>query len=136
MQRCLLLEPQTYMNRSGRTIRAALDFYKLTPADLIVVVDDMALPIGRIRLRSEGSDGGHNGLADVESHLGTTAYPRLRVGIDPPPPRVPYADYVLTRFTSPQLDALQPALARACDAIACWLTDGIEKAMTLYNAPE
>lgn len=135
-QHCLLLEPQTYMNRSGRAVRAAVDFYKLSPADLLIVVDDVALPVGRIRMRSEGSAGGHNGLIDIETHLSTTAYPRLRVGIDLPPPNVPQADYVLGRFTPPQLDALQPAIARACDAIVCWLTDGIEKAMTLYNAAD
>jgi len=135
-QHCLLLEPQTYMNRSGRAVRAAVDFYKLSPADLLIVVDDVALPVGRIRMRSEGSAGGHNGLSDIEAHLGTTAYPRLRIGIDPPPANIPQADYVLSRFTEPQLDALKPALARACDAISCWLTAGIEKAMTLYNAPE
>lgn len=133
---CLLLEPQTYMNCSGRAVRAALDFYKLSPADLLIVVDDVALPVGRIRLRAEGSAGGHKGLADIETRLGTTAYPRLRVGIDSPPPHVPQADYVLSRFTDPQLAALEPALARAADAIACWLTSGIDKAMTLYNAAE
>src|SRR5688572_15020080 len=85
----LLLEPMTYMNLSGRSVQAALAFYQLTPADLVVVLDDVALPCGKLRLRAGGSSGGHNGLKDIERALGTNQYPRLRIGVDPPPPRVP-----------------------------------------------
>jgi len=131
--RCILLQPMTFMNRSGLAVGEAVHFYKLDPSvDLLVVVDDVALPLGQIRLRQEGGSGGHNGLVDIERALGTAAYPRLRIGIDPPG-RVPQADYVLGRFTRDQLDKLDGALDRACDAAECWLRDGIAKAMSLHN---
>ena len=132
--RCILLQPMTFMNRSGLAVGEAAHFYKLDPSvDLLIVVDDVALPVGQIRLRQEGSAGGHNGLVDIERAMGTQTYPRLRIGIDPRG-RVPQSDYVLGRFTRDQLDRLDPALDRACDAIESWLTDGIAKAMSLYNA--
>ena len=131
--KCLLMQPTTYMNRSGLAVGEAAAFYKLAPADLLVVVDDVALPAGRIRLRGEGSAGGHNGLADIERALGTAAYPRLRIGIDPPG-RVPQKDYVLGRFKPEQLLAIDTACDRACDCIESWIRDGIEKTMSLYNA--
>src|SRR4051794_26438507 len=81
----LLLKPTTYMNLSGRAVQAAMAFYQLTPADVMVVLDALALPVGRIRLGAGGSDGGHNGLRDIQRALGTNQYPRLRIGIDPPP---------------------------------------------------
>ncbi|MCC7146628.1 MAG: aminoacyl-tRNA hydrolase [Phycisphaeraceae bacterium] len=134
-QRCVLLEPQTYMNRSGLAVQEAAAFYKLDLRELLVVVDDVALPVGKIRLRPGGSSGGHNGLADIERLLGTIEYPRLRIGIDPPG-RVPQADYVLGRFGSEQLALLEPALERACDAIETWLTVGIDAAMTRHNGED
>ncbi|MFP4222528.1 MAG: aminoacyl-tRNA hydrolase [Phycisphaeraceae bacterium] len=136
-ERCLLMQPTTYMNRSGQAVGEAVRFYKLEPGqDLLVVVDDAALPVGRIRLRGEGSAGGHNGLSDIERHLSTRAYPRLRVGIDPPPPRVKQRDWVLGKFTPEQMDELEIALERACDAIESWIRDGLDKTMSLYNAAE
>ena len=132
--RCLLMQPTTYMNRSGTAVGQAAAFYKVEPQDVLVVVDDVALPIGRLRLRGEGSAGGHNGLADIQRCLGTAAYPRLRIGIDPPPPRVAQKDWVLGRFTAEQLDSLDPILDRACDCIESWLQHGLDKTMSLYNA--
>lgn len=132
-QKCLLMQPLTFMNRSGLAIGEAAAFYKLEPRDLIVVVDDLALDCGRIRLRADGSAGGHNGLADVERALGTTTYPRLRIGIDSRG-RIPQVDYVLGRFSPDQESRLEPALDLACDAIECWLREGIDKAMTRYNS--
>lgn len=132
-QRCLLMQPMTYMNRSGLAVREAMQFFKLDPeTDLLVVVDDVALPVGRIRIRKEGGTGGHNGLADIQQALSTPAYARLRVGIDPPG-RVPQVQYVLGRFTVSQLEQLQPALDLACDAVECWVSEGIDQAMTRYN---
>lgn len=132
--RCLLLWPMTYMNRSGQSVRAALDFYKLSPTDdVLVVVDDVALPCGTIRLRAGGSAGGHNGLTDVQRALGTQGYARLRIGVDPPG-RIPQADYVLGKFRADQWEQVDPAIDRACDAIECWLGEGIDAAMTRYNA--
>jgi PTH1 family peptidyl-tRNA hydrolase len=131
-QRCMLLQPLTYMNRSGQSVAAAVHFYRLEPSNVLLLVDDVALPCGRIRLRAEGGAGGHNGLADIEKALGTKKYPRLRIGIDSPG-RAPQVDYVLGKFSKEQREALEPALDAACDAIECWLSEGIEKAMSLYN---
>jgi PTH1 family peptidyl-tRNA hydrolase len=132
LQKVLLLQPMTYMNRSGTAVSEAASFYKVDPADLLVIVDDLALDVGRIRLRASGSPGGHNGLIDIERRLGTRDYPRLRIGIGDKG-RVPQKDYVLSRFSPEQQEQLDPALWTACDAIECWLTEGIEKAMTRFN---
>jgi PTH1 family peptidyl-tRNA hydrolase len=132
-ERCALLQPQTYMNRSGLAVGEAVNFYKLHAGiDLLIVVDDLALNIGQIRLRADGSAGGHNGLADIERALGSTQYPRLRIGIDAPPPNR-QVDYVLGRFTSEQQQTLDRALDLACDAMECWITRGIDAAMTRFN---
>jgi len=134
-QRCVLMQPTTYMNRSGLSVGEAVAFYKLEPADVMIVVDDVALPCGRIRMRAEGSAGGHNGLSDVERALGTPAYPRLRIGVDTPG-RIPQTDYVLGKFTGQQWPLVEAAIDRSCDAIACWITEGIAKAMTKFNSSE
>jgi len=131
--RVALMQPTTFMNRSGLSASEALRFYKLQAHDMMVLVDDIALPMGRMRLRPEGSAGGHNGLKDIEQKLATATYPRLRLGIDPPG-RVPQVDYVLHKFSPDQIRKLDPMLDRACDAITCWLADGIELAMTRYNS--
>ena len=135
-EKLLLLKPTTYMNLSGRSVQAAMAFYQLTPADVMVVLDDLALPVGKIRLRAGGSDGGHNGLRDIQRALGTNQYPRLRIGIDPPPQFVPGRDYVLGRFTEAQREPTRKAVKRATDAIVTWAKDGIERAMNVYNAEE
>ncbi len=133
--RCLLVQPMTFMNRSGLTVAEAVNFYKLDLQDLLVLVDEAALPVGTIRLRASGSAGGHNGLSDIENRLGTQDYPRLRIGVESPT-RASRKDFVLGRFSEDQLAELDPALDRTCDAIASWLNDGIDKAMSLYNAEE
>ncbi|HLL90302.1 MAG TPA: aminoacyl-tRNA hydrolase, partial [Tepidisphaeraceae bacterium] len=120
LERMLLLKPTTFMNLSGRAVQAAASFFQLTPKDCLIVLDDVALPTGRLRLRGSGSSGGHNGLKDVERALGTDAYPRLRVGVDAPPQRVPQRDYVLGKFTDAQWSALEPTVDRACDAVLTW----------------
>ncbi len=132
----LLLKPMTYMNLSGKSVRAALDFFQATPSDLMVVLDDLALPCGRIRLRPGGSSGGHNGLRDIERALGTDQYPRLRIGIDPPPPNVPGKAYVLGRWSPQQQERIQSAIPRACGAITTWIEQGIEQAMNQFNRSE
>ena len=133
--RCYLMEPMTFMNRSGLSVGEAVVFYKLDPStDLLVVVDDVALPAGRIRLRAEGGSGGHNGLKDIERVLGTQSFSRLRVGIDSPG-KVRQADYVLSRFTPDQIGRLDLALDQAVDAIICWVEHDITKAMNRYNSP-
>ena len=131
--KALLLKPTTYMNRSGLAVGDAVRFFKLDPAeDLLVIVDDLALPCGSIRLRGEGSAGGHNGLADIEQKLGTASYARLRIGIDQPG-RIPQKDYVLGRFTPDQLDRVESALDDAAEAAACWCTHGLSHAMNTFN---
>ncbi len=135
-EKVLLLKPMTYMNLSGRSVQAAMAFYQLTPPDVMVVLDDLALPCGKLRIRPGGSDGGHNGLKDIQRVLGTPQYPRLRVGIDPPPPRVPGRDYVLGRFSDEQRKLVDPALNRAAGALVTWIDKGIETAMSQFNAEE
>jgi PTH1 family peptidyl-tRNA hydrolase len=132
-ERALLLKPTTFMNRSGLAVREAIQFYKLNAtSDLLVIVDDTALACGVIRLRPEGSAGGHNGLADLEEKLGTTTYCRLRIGVDSPGPS-PQHEYVLGRFSPDQRERLEPALNDAADAAALWAQSGITEAMNRYN---
>src|SRR5205814_9116570 len=135
-EKVLLLKPLTFMNLSGNAVKAAMSFYQLTPADIVIVLDDLALPCGRLRLRGSGSSGGHNGLKDIERALGTNEYPRLRIGIDPAPPPIRGKDYVLGRFTTEQRKLLEPAIDRATGAILTWIDKGIEPAMSQFNAEE
>lgn len=135
-EKVLLLKPTTYMNLSGRAVQAAAGFYQLQPADIMVVLDELALPCGKLRVRPAGSDGGHNGLRDIQRALGTSDYPRLRIGIDPPPPMVAGKDYVLGRFSDEQRKRIDAAIPRATDAIVCWIDKGITTAMNLFNADE
>jgi len=131
---CMVIKPLTYMNRSGLSVGEVVQFFKLEPArDLLVVVDDLALATGRIRLRASGGAGGHNGLLDIERVLGTRDFPRLRIGIDAPG-RVPQVDYVLGRFSPDQTEKLGPAIDDACAAIDMWMTEGLAKTMTRFNA--
>ena len=132
-ERVLLLKPVTYMNRSGESVSEAVRFYKLDPeASLLVIVDEVALACGIIRLRPDGSAGGHNGLIDVEQKLGTDRYARLRIGIDAPG-RIPGKDYVLGRFRPDQIEALEPALEDATEAAAVWAASGCTEAMNRFN---
>lgn len=137
-ERVILLKPLTFMNRSGTPVAEVMGFYKMSPAlDLLVLVDDYALPLGTIRLRGEGSAGGHNGLSDVERALGSTAYPRLRIGVDQPPATYDDpADWVLGRFTEEQTKLLQPALDKAADAVELFVTKGLTPAMNKFNAKD
>jgi PTH1 family peptidyl-tRNA hydrolase len=143
-EKLLLLKPQTYMNLSGRPVASAMAFYKLGLTDLLVVVDDVALPAGVIRLRANGSAGGHNGLRDIESAIGNIAvaagkggqdYHRLRIGVDPPG-RVPQKSYVLETFSAEQKPKIETAIKAAVEAIGVWATQGIVTAMNKFNAGE
>ena len=132
-QRTLLLKPTTFMNRSGASIAEAVRFFKLDPArDLLVIVDDIALSCGMIRIRTEGSAGGHNGLSDIERALGDDGYTRCRIGVDAPG-RIPQADYVLGRFTEQQQEQIEPALEDAVKAAACWVREGSIETMNKFN---
>jgi PTH1 family peptidyl-tRNA hydrolase len=131
----LLVKPQTYMNLSGRAVRALLDFYKLSPQHLLVVCDDIHLPLGKLRLRPRGSHGGHNGLRDIQLHLGTEEYPRLRIGVGEPEPGEA-VDHVLGRFRASEQPIIAEAIARAAQAVECWAEQGLEAAMNRFNAPD
>jgi PTH1 family peptidyl-tRNA hydrolase len=133
-EKLMLLKPMTFMNVSGKAVQAAMAFYQLSPKDVLVVLDDLALPCGRIRLRPGGSSGGHNGLKDIEQALATDQYPRLRLGIDAAPERIPGRDYVLGKFSGEQRKLLEPAIDRAVGATFMWIEKGIESAMSLFNA--
>ena len=133
-EKLLLLKPVTYMNLSGRAVQAALGFYQATPADVMIVLDDLALPCGKLRIRAGGSDGGHNGLKDIQRALGTNQYPRMRLGIDPPPPPIAGKDYVLGKFSAEQRKLIDPAIVRATGAIVTWIDKGINAAMNQFNA--
>ena len=130
-----LCKPLTYMNLSGIAVRVVSDFYKIAPAQILVVLDDMALPLGRLRLRAEGSAGGHNGLASILEHLGTLAVPRLRIGIGPAQPGAA-TDHVLGRFVLEEKAALEQSLERAESAINCALERGLPPAMNAFNPPQ
>lgn len=133
-QRCLLMKPVTYMNRSGQAIAEAVRFFKLDPAkDVLVLVDDVALPCGTVRLKASGGAGGHNGLTDIARKLGSENYARLRIGIDEKPPMMRLEDYVLGRFTEEQIDRLTPALKQAAEAAEGFVAEGIDAAMNNFN---
>jgi PTH1 family peptidyl-tRNA hydrolase len=130
-----LLEPQTYMNLSGRAVLAVLDAYPLDPAtDLLVVYDDLDLPFGRLRLRTAGGAGGHNGLGDIQDQLGRSDFARLRFGIGRPPAGEDPVAYVLAPFTADEATSLEDRLERAADAVEAVIAEGALRAMNRVNA--
>ena len=131
-EKVLLFKPDTFMNLSGRAVREALDYYKATPADVLVVCDDINLPLGKLRFRARGTHGGHNGLRDIQSHLGTTEYSRLRIGVDAPP-EDGAVDHVLGRFRPSERPVINEAVAEAVQGVVLWVREGIEPCMNQYN---
>ncbi|UCG57531.1 MAG: aminoacyl-tRNA hydrolase [Phycisphaerales bacterium] len=131
-RKVMLLKPWQFMNRSGMAVTAAVGFYRIGIGDLIVVTDDMALEPGRIRIRAGGSAGGHNGLADIIEKLGTNEFARCRVGIGQSRDRWA-VDYVLDKPTEAEKVLIGEAIARARDALLCWIEHGTEKAMNEFN---
>ncbi|MDR1693423.1 MAG: aminoacyl-tRNA hydrolase [Oscillospiraceae bacterium] len=129
----LLLKPQTFMNLSGQSVRDACAFYKIPPERLIVIYDDVSLPPGKIRLRPTGSDGGHNGIKDILYHIQTDSFPRVKIGVGPPPPEVPLADWVTGILPQPDRKPILDAVPRAADAAEWILRHGIEAAMNRFN---
>jgi PTH1 family peptidyl-tRNA hydrolase len=134
-QRVALLWPTTYMNRSGRSVQSACAFYKVEPPHVLVVLDDLDLPVGKLRMRRGGSAGGHKGLTDVLLRLGDTDVPRLRLGIGKVDSSVT-VDHVLSRFADDELTLVRRAIDRAADGVECWLREGVEAAMNEFNRPE
>ena len=129
-----LVKPLTFMNRSGYAVSRVRQFYQVEPADILVIFDEAALPLGRLRARRGGSEGGHNGLRSVIEQLGTTDIPRLRVGVGRGDERRELADHVLTTFDPDEGETIQAATLRAADAAEMFLTDGIERVMNAFNA--
>lgn len=131
MERVALLKPTTWMNRSGQAVLAAGRFYKLDLADLLVITDDLALPLGRLRMRGSGSSGGHKGLQDILDRVGSDAWCRLRIGIDEA--LGDSSSHVLGRFAPDERAVVARSVLHACDAVECWMEHGVDLAMTRYN---
>jgi PTH1 family peptidyl-tRNA hydrolase len=129
----LLVKPQSFMNLSGLSVRRFVDFYQLPLSDLLVVCDDINLPLGRLRIRRGGTHGGHNGLRNVEAHLGTNEYPRLRIGVDAPVAGGA-VEHVLGRFPPGQRAVIDEAIAQSAQAVVTWAKQGIDVCMNQYNA--
>lgn len=133
-QRVVLVKPQTYMNLSGQAVAALRQWYKIDPArELLVIYDDLDLPFAKLRLRERGSAGTHNGMRSIVGQLGTTEFPRLRIGIGQPPGQMDAADYVLSRFTPEEEAVLPEVLARVADAVEVVVSEGLTAAMNRYN---
>lgn len=133
-EKVLLMKPTKFMNLSGQSVGEAIRFYKLDPnEDLLVLVDDIALPVGFIRVRKNGSAGGHNGLADIDRLLGGVDYPRIRIGIGNVPKLMNQSDWVLSRFMKEEHNDVDRSLKAAADATECLLDEGITKAMNAFN---
>lgn len=132
-ERVLLLKPETYVNESGRALRAAVDWCHAEPSDVMVVLDDLNLELGRLRVRPDGRSGGHNGLESIIAHMGTAAVPRLRVGIGSAEPGLA-RDHVLSRFTTAEREAVDQAIHRAVKALMTWMEAGIERCQNEFNA--
>ena len=133
-EKVLVMKPVTYMNLSGEAVRPAADFYKIPPDRILVVSDDIALDVGRLRIRKKGSAGGHNGLKSVIQHLGTDQFPRLRIGVGGKPhPDYDLADWVTGKFSPEDRKTIQQAAERAADALTCIFTEGLDRGMGRYN---
>ncbi len=133
-QRVLVLKPQTYMNLSGESVKLAGGFYKIPPDHVLVVSDDVALPLGKLRIRAGGSAGGHNGLKNIIAHLGTDQFPRIRVGVGAPEhPDHEMIDWVIGKFSPAEKKVVDEAVSRALDAALCVIERGVNEAQNRYN---
>jgi PTH1 family peptidyl-tRNA hydrolase len=131
-EKAILVKPTSYMNRSGEPLQAVTHFYKIAPSEMLVVLDDMALPLGRLRLRPDGGTAGHNGLESIILQFGTEEIPRLRVGIGAAPTEGAI-DYVLGRFFEEERPLVEKSIARATDAVKCAIDNGLLSAMNQFN---
>ena len=133
-QKVLVMKPVTYMNLSGEAVRAAAQFYKIPPERVLVVSDDVSLPVGKLRIRKNGSAGGHNGLRSIIAQLGSDQFPRLKIGVgEKPHPDYDLADWVLGKFQGEDKKTIDAAVKKAADAVECILAKGIPEAMNRYN---
>ena len=133
-EKVLVMKPVTYMNLSGEAVHPAADFYKIPPERILVISDDTALDLGKLRIRTKGSAGGHNGLKNIIQHLGTDQFPRVRVGVGQKPhPDYDLADWVLGKFQGEAKKVMDEAVKRAADAVECILKEGADRAMNRFN---
>ena len=128
----LIIKPTTFMNLSGESVRAVMDYYKIAVEDVLIVYDDLSLELGKLRFRTNGSDGGHNGIKSVIQHLGTKEVARLKIGIGPQP-NLPSEVFVLQNFTKEELETLKGTLTKAKDGISCYFKEGIAVAQNKFN---
>jgi peptidyl-tRNA hydrolase, PTH1 family len=128
-----LLKPLTLMNLSGEAVGGAARYYRIPTSDLLIVCDDVNLPLGRLRARASGSEGGHNGLRSIADHLGASDYPRLRVGVGRGDARRDLADHVLSRFDPDEREVVERAIGRAADAVEVWISEGLDRMMNEFN---
>ncbi|MBL4886265.1 MAG: aminoacyl-tRNA hydrolase [Planctomycetaceae bacterium] len=133
-EKTLLVAPQTYMNLSGRSVGSLVRFFKLSCEQVIIVCDDLNLPLGKLRFRANGSSGGQKGLKDIISHLGTEEVPRLRLGIGRANGRMDISQYVLQKFGSDDQEEVTHTIQQAADGLEAWVSEGIEPVMTRFNA--
>lgn len=132
-QKALLLSPLTYMNISGLSVSEAKAFYKIPNEEMLVLCDDLNLPLGKLRIRTQGSSGGQKGLDDIIRRLGSENFPRLRMGVGSPPEGCDWADFVLSKFFAEEVPQIEQAVGRAVEAVTAWARDGIESCMNQYN---
>lgn len=133
-EKVLLMKPQTYMNLSGEAVAQAVKFYKVNPDHVIVVSDEVAIPIGKLRIRKGGSAGGHNGLKNIIQHLGTDQFPRMRMGVGAAPhPDYDMADWVLSTFKNQDAETMAELAKKVSAALQSYITDGADRAMNKYN---
>ncbi|HYK71556.1 MAG TPA: aminoacyl-tRNA hydrolase [Pseudoneobacillus sp.] len=132
-EKILLLKPLTYMNLSGESIRAVMDFYDIDPEDILVIYDDLDLPVGKMRLRQKGSAGGHNGIKSTIAHLGTQEFNRIRIGVDRPQNGMSVSNYVLGKFTADEQPFIEEVVKRSANACKSWFTQPFLQVMNEFN---
>lgn len=133
--RVIVLKPQTYMNNSGEAVKEAASFYKIPPEKIIIIFDDISLDVGLLRIKRKGSDGGHNGIKSIISHLGSSDFPRIKLGVGKKPhPDYDLADWVLSEFKKDEAKPLKQAIDNACDALEIILDGNIDEAMNKFNS--
>ncbi len=133
-EKVLLLKPQTFMNLSGESVKAAADFYKVDHEHIIIIYDDISLDVGQLRIRKKGSAGGHNGIKNIIAHLGTQEFSRIRVGVGDKPKKMDLADYVLSRFSKEDRVLMEDAFKDASKAVNVMITESVDAAMNQFNS--
>jgi len=135
-EKVILAKPQTYMNLSGESIREMEAYYKVPKANIVIIYDDISLDVGQLRIRPKGSAGGHNGIKSIISHLGTTEFPRVRIGVGDKPSKMDLSDYVLSRFSNEEAKCMEEAVQDAVTAVELLLECGVEQAMNKFNGKQ